>query len=190
VAEWVTVGASFTMSEPGLRAYLNAPAGPASAWPAEEWSAGLGPPGDAAEVPYAVRACDRWFDGDDHAAVLGSIAADGELALGHDGATGSLTVDFTCRADFRLPTLIRAFTLLRGAARSMTADDGGLIRVEADWSDAPVLMLLAPGRSWFPGRDARELLRAGDREFDIRCAVGEAAGEEPAGVVLGRLSAP
>ncbi|MFJ3793292.1 hypothetical protein [Kitasatospora sp. NPDC090091] len=116
-----------------------------------------------------------------------------------DGAdTGSLAVDFDTRADVELPTMVWALTVLRGMVGFMDGDDGALVTLTADWSGGEVLMELAPHRSRFLDRerDAVAWARAGDREFDVRCAVTDRPSTDAgpgtdvdgsAGEVIGRL---
>ncbi|MFF2955177.1 hypothetical protein ACFVVU_27975 [Kitasatospora sp. NPDC057965] len=197
MARYLTVTAAVTMDPARLRAFLRSPVAPPSARPEADWTGLCAPWREEAvrrryraELPAALAECDRWIDGD-HAALLHGLDEDGELALRHDEATGSLTVDLDTRVDFELPGMIWVLTALRGLADTMAGDDSGLVELTVDWSDEKVLLHLAPRRSAFldPARDAGTLARARNAAFDARTAAGEADGDETAGEVLERLSA-
>ncbi|GAA3846030.1 hypothetical protein GCM10022243_10280 [Saccharothrix violaceirubra] len=177
MGEYVTVAAVMTVARPRVREWLRAAVVPASTW--TDWS-GVEGWDDA-----AVAECDRWLEGD-YAGLLHELVDDSGLRIGFDEATGSLTVDFDARVDFRLPSLIWAFTVFRGLADVMVDDDAGLVTVTGDWDDAPVALHLSPGRSEFVRGAA--LARAADLEFDVRCAVGDV--DDPATEVLDRLLGP
>ncbi|GGV25089.1 hypothetical protein GCM10010495_46130 [Kitasatospora herbaricolor] len=183
MAQFVEVAAAVVMARPRLVAYLRAPAAPASTWPVEEWAGVCEPWRDGAlrrryreELVGAVEACDGWTDGDHAGLLRGLDDEDGSLTLGFDRAGGSLTIGFDLRVDFQLPSLIWAFSTLRGMAAFMADEDTGLVTVTAGWDDTPVLMHLGPNRSSFldRSRDAAAWSRARDTEFDVRCAVSEA----------------
>ncbi|MFF3595991.1 hypothetical protein [Kitasatospora indigofera] len=186
MAQFIEVAAAVVMAEARLAAFLRAPVAPASAWAAEEWAGVCEPWRDGAvrrryreELAGAVEACDSWADGDHAGLLRGLDDGDGGLTIGHDPTGGSLTVDFAARVDFELPSLIWAFSALRGMAAFMADEDTGLVTVTADWDDTPVLMLLGPNRSSFLDRtgDAAAWRRAKDMEFDVRCAVPEAGAD-------------
>lgn len=198
MSEHVTVAAAVRIARPRLQTYLRAPVVPASTWPAHDWAGVCGSWDDGGtrsgyreELADAIRACDGWLDGD-HAGLLAGLDEDGEPALGYDEATGSLTVDFDARVDFRLPSAIWALTVLRGMAGFMADDDTGLVTLTTDWSGEPVLLRLGPDRSSFlaADRDARELARARDAEFDVRCAAGEAVRYGSAAEAVEHLLSP
>ncbi|MET9399034.1 hypothetical protein [Kitasatospora sp. NPDC002965] len=194
MSQYVMMSAATAIARPRLSAYLRAPVAPASTWAEDDWT-GLCEAwndGDVrrryrAELAGAVRECDRWIGGD-YAGLLRGLDGDGCLTAGFDEASGSLTLDFEARVDFRLPTLVWAFTALRGMTAFMAGDDGGLLTATVDWSDDRVLMHLAPKRSSFldGSRDAEALSRARDAAFDVRCAAedGEAGS---ATELIGRL---
>ncbi|OKI12541.1 hypothetical protein [Streptomyces sp. CB03911] len=183
MSQFIMVAAAVVMARPRLEAYLRAPVAPASAWAEAEWSGVCESWRDGAvrrryreELAGAVEACDGWTDGDHAGLLLGLDDEDGSLTIGFDRGSGSLTIDFDARVDFQLPSLIWAFSALRGMAAFMADEDTGLVTVTADWDDTPVLMLLGPNRSSFldRNRDAAAWGRARDTEFDVRCAVSEA----------------
>jgi hypothetical protein len=195
MSQSVIVAVATTIAEPCLREWLRAPVKPASAWTQSGWAGLCASWSDGgtrrryrAELPAAVEECDRWIDGD-HAAVLRGLDEEDALTLGFDGASGSFTVDFDSRADFRLPTLVWAFTVVRGMADFMADDDRGLVTVTVDWSGDTTLMHLAPNRSSFldRGQDSGLLAGARDAEFGIRCAAGDADTGETATEMIERL---
>ncbi|WP_431683661.1 hypothetical protein [Kitasatospora sp. KL5] len=198
MSRFVIVTAAIVVPKPRLQAYLRAPVAPASTWTEQDWAGLCEPWSDSGtrrryrrELAGAVAECDGWIDGD-YAGLLCGLDGDGEPAIRFDEATGSLTVDFDCRVDFQLPSMIWAFTALRGMAGFMAEDDSGLVAVTADWSDETVLMHLSPGRSSFldPNRDTAALARARDAAFDARCAAGDADTNESATEVVERLLRP
>ncbi|MET9615620.1 hypothetical protein [Kitasatospora indigofera] len=183
MSQFIEVAAAVVMAEPRLAACLRAPVAPASAWAVEDWAGICEPWRDGAvrrryreELAGAIEACDGWTDGDHASLLRGLDDGDGGLTIGSDLAGGSLTVDFDARVEVELPSLIWAFSALRGMSAFMADEDMGLVTVTADWDDAPVVMLLGPNRSSFLDRtrDAAAWRRARDTEFDVRCAVSAA----------------
>ncbi|MEV8511668.1 hypothetical protein [Dactylosporangium sp. NPDC051484] len=179
MSESVHLTAAIVVAKPRLRAYLRASVKPASGWSRQQW-AGLTEAwhGDHErheyrdELPAAIEECDGWIGGD-YATVFRDLAHDDELTFRFDEATGSLAIDFSCRAEFRLPTLVWAVTVVRGIAEFMAGDDHGIVTVTTDWNGDSILMDLAPRHTAFIG-DARARARARDREIDIRSAAGDA----------------
>ncbi|MER7003216.1 hypothetical protein ABT297_09235 [Dactylosporangium sp. NPDC000555] len=179
VSESVFLTAAIAVAKPCLRAYLRAPVKPASGWSQEQW-AGIAAPGPGRapyldELPAAIEECDRWIDGD-YATVLRELAHDDELMFRFDEASGSLAIDLSCRADFRLPTLVWAFTVLRGIAEFMADGDHGIVTATTDWNEDSILMRLAPKHAAFldSDGDARARAEARNREIDIRSAACDA----------------
>ncbi|WP_327004830.1 hypothetical protein OHA72_59060 [Dactylosporangium sp. NBC_01737] len=173
MSESLFLTAAVSVAKPRLRAYLSAPALPASQWPHPQWAGVTGGAwGSRDELPAAIAECDRWIDGD-AAAVFRELDED-ELLFRFDEATGSLAVDLTTRVDFRLPSLIWSCTVLRGLTAFMAAGDHGIVTVTADWSDDTLLMLLAPDHTAFLDRDARARAEAKAQEIDIRSAACDA----------------
>ncbi|MFG2041590.1 hypothetical protein [Dactylosporangium sp. NPDC048998] len=169
MSETVFLTAAIAVAKPRLQAYLRAPVKPASGWPEQQW-AGIS---EACrdELPAAIEECDRWLEGD-YATVFGELAQDDELMFRFDEDSGSLAIDFSCRVDFRLPTLVWAFTVLRGIAEFMAEGDHGIVTVTADWNEDRIVMRLTPEHTAFLDRngDVRARAEAGDREIDIRSA--------------------
>ncbi len=186
MSESVFVTAAVAVPEARLRAYLRAPVTPAATWSPQRWAGLAG--AASGELAAAIRECDRWIDGD-YAGVFRALEDDGELTFRFDETTGSLAVDFAARADFRLPTLVWAVTVLRGLADFLADGDHGLVTVTNEWSDDTVLLHLTPGRSAFldRDRDARAYAEARSREIDIQAAAGDAGEDEAPGEVIDRL---
>jgi hypothetical protein len=185
VSESLLLTAAVAVAVPRLRAYLNAPVTPASAWSPRQWAAVAG--GRRGELPAAIAECDRWIDGD-AATLFRTLADDDELLFRFDEATGSLAVDVSCRVDFRLPSLIWACTVLRGLAGFMAGDDRGIVTVTTDWSDDSILMRLAPEHSAFLGRDARARAEARSWGIDVRAAACDADEDATPAEVIDRLA--
>jgi hypothetical protein len=178
------VTAAVAVARPRLRAYLCAPVTPASAWP---WTGLTGAwHEDDDELPAAIAECDRWLDGD-YATVFRDLADD-ELEFRFDEASGSLAVDFSTRVDFRLPSLVWAYTVLRGLAGFLAGDEHGIVTVTADWSDDDgLLMRLAPDHATFLDRGSRARAEAKAQEIDIRAAAYDADQPDTATDVIDRL---
>ncbi|GAB3837171.1 hypothetical protein ACFPIJ_17120 [Dactylosporangium cerinum] len=178
MSESVFVTAALLIAKPRLQTCLRSPVAPANAWSPQEW-AGVS---ELDELPSAIDECDSWLDGD-YADVFLDLAQD-DLTFQFDEDTGSLVVEFSSRADFRLPTMIWAVTLLRGVAGFMADGDHGLVTVTNEWSDDTVLLHLAPDTSTFLDRrrDARAYAEAKSRELDIQAAAG-ATDDEPRDVI-------
>ncbi|ALG14318.1 hypothetical protein [Kibdelosporangium phytohabitans] len=175
MSQYVSVAAAMTITKPRLQTYLRTPVAPASTWALQDWTGVCDPWSDSEtrrryrdELADAVKECDSWIDGD-YAGLWRDLD---ELTLGFDPDTGSLAVDFDTRADFQLPSVIWACTVLRGLANAMADNDSGLITITADWDGEAVLSLhVSPGQSAFLGRGTKALAEAKDAEFDVRCAV-------------------
>ncbi|MEV6811689.1 hypothetical protein [Micromonospora sp. NPDC051296] len=182
MSESVFLTAAIAVAKPRLRAYLRAPVKPASGWSQQQW-AGITVAGrddderqqHREELPAAIDECDQWIDGD-YATVFRDLAHDDELMFRFDEATGSLAIDFSVRVDFRLPTLVWAFAVLRGIAEFMTDGDNGTLTVTADGNEDRILMHLTPKHTAFldGNRDVRARAEAADWEIDIRSAACDA----------------
>ncbi|MFF5225354.1 hypothetical protein [Dactylosporangium sp. NPDC000521] len=164
MSESVCVTAAVRIERSRLRAYLTAPANKASSWSPADWAGVTGGHEDRDELPAAIAECDTWLDGD-HADVLLGLIDDG-LLLRYDEATAALVVEFESRADFRLPTLVWACTVLRGMAAFMADGDRGVVTVTSDWRDDSVVLQLTPGSSGFLEAGARAEARGW--EIDVR----------------------
>ncbi|MGI5183469.1 hypothetical protein ACQEVZ_45155 [Dactylosporangium sp. CA-152071] len=183
MSESVCVTAAVRIEHSRLRAYLNAPVEPASAWSPAEWAGVTGGQEDRDELPAAIAECDSWLDGD-HADVLLDLVQDG-LLLRYDEATAALVVEFESRADFRLPTLLWACTVLRGMAACMTDGDRGVVTVTTDWRDDSVVLQLTPGGSDFLAPGARAEVRGW--EIDVRADAEDADPDEEPDEIINRL---
>ncbi|MFJ8111331.1 hypothetical protein [Streptomyces sp. NPDC096132] len=196
MSESVVVSASITIARPRLRAFLAAPVTPSAAWAEQEWAGICDPWSDGgerhryrAELPAAIAECDSWIDGD-YASLLCELAdGEGGLTFCFDDATGSLAVNFSSRVDFRLPTLVWAFTVLRGVTAFMADDDSGLVSVDVDWNGDTALMRLGPDRSSFidSRREPEAGAEARSRALDVRWAASDADEGEPATEIVARL---
>ncbi|MFJ1706322.1 hypothetical protein [Kitasatospora sp. NPDC088346] len=185
MSQSIVVAAAVVIAKPRLRAFLRAPVVPASAWTEGEWIGVCEAWSDSGvrrryreELAGAIDECDGWLDGD-YAGLLRGLDDEGSPAIAFDEVTGSLVVDFEARVDFELPSLIWAFSVLRGMESFLDEGDGGLVTVTVDWSGDSALMLLASNRSSFLDRtgDAVSRARARNAEFDVRCAVSDGEGD-------------